>query len=420
MGSVVVVGCGALGAPSALAVATRGLRVVGVERDDERARRLNTASLIDNTDGLNAELADRVAHGLLAFETQLSPAEEARAFVITVPTPVDTAERYDGAILTAAINEVVAVARDGDLIAVRSTAPIGSLRRFAQALDPGRRLLWAACPDRSLAGRGLADQFSAPHVVGGLDAAARAAARTLFAVLGQVVEVSSPEAAEALKLFANVQRDVMFALANQFALVCEASGVDFEEVRVAGAVGFARSTLARAGPVGGPCLSKDVYLLAEGVEAAGTNIAMLRAARRLNASLADQLAARIIGDLGQIGAERATVAVLGLAFKGAPPVRDRSHAFGPRLLKVLAERAPVIDLRCWDPASEPDPAARTAAVAGARIVVLANEHAALADPGVLAGAAPGAVVYDMCGVLGAQAGTDIVLRRFGQGGSSAV
>ena len=40
--------------------------------------------------------------------------------------------------------------------------------------------------------------------------------------------------------------------------------------------------------------------------------------------------------------------------------------------------------------------------------------------GVLAGAAPGAVVYDMCGVLGAQAGTDIVLRRFGQGGSSAV
>ena len=108
------------------------------------------------------------------------------------------------------------------------------------------------------------------------------------------------------------------------------------------------------------------------------------------------------------------------ASEGAPPVRDRSHAFGPRLLQVLAERAPVIDLRCWDPASEPDPAARTAAVAGARIVVLANEHAALADPGVLAGAAPGAVVYDMCGVLGAQAGTDIVLRRFGQGGSSAV
>ena len=54
------------------------------------------------------------------------------------------------------------------------------------------------------------------------------------------------------------------------------------------------------------------------------------------------------------------------------------------------------------------------------VVVLANEPAARADPGVLAGAAPGAVVYDMCGVLGAQAGTDIVLRRFGQGGSSAV
>jgi UDP-N-acetyl-D-mannosaminuronic acid dehydrogenase len=418
MRNVVVVGCGAIGAPIAVAFAARGLRVVGIDRDSERVRRLNTASLIDNTDGLNAELADGVARGFLVFETQLSSADEARAYLIAVPTPVDAADCYDSAILTTAMREVVAMARDGDLIAIRSTTPIGSLRRFAEAFDPGGRLLWATCPDRSLAGRGLTDQLDVTHVVGGLDAPAGAAAKALFETLGPVVEVSSPEAAEALKLFANVQRDVMFALANQFALVCETAGVDFEEVRVAGAVGFARSTLARAGPVGGPCLSKDVFLLAEGVEAAGTDLSMLHAARRLNAGLADRLADRIIRDLGETGGPGSAVAVLGLAFKGAPPVRDRSHAFGPRLLQALGDRAPALDVRGWDPVSDPAPAARAAAVAGARVVVLANEHPDLANPSVLADAAPGALVYDMCGMLSIPPRADIVLRRFGQGGAS--
>ncbi len=414
---IVVVGCGTIGAPIAVAFAAKGAVVEGVDINPERVRQLSAGSLIVDDDGLNHELAKAVTAERLSFSTELLPAAQARAFVIAAPTPIDTDQRYNGEILKAAVDAVVAVAKDGDLVAIRSTTPIGTLRGLAQAAAAsGRQLLWAACPDRSVAGRSLADQYGVPHIVGGLDAASGEAAQQLFGRLGAVVRVTSPEAAEALKLFSNVQRDVMFALANQFALVCDVSGVDFEEVRTAGAAGFSRSILARAGPVGGPCLSKDVFLLAQGAEAAGADVTMLRAARQVNAGLADQLAERILRDLKSAGEDQwPVVAVLGLAFKGAPPVRDRSYAFGPKLAQALGERAPGLDLRSWDPASDPNPASGAAAVAGARVVVLANEHMALADANVLKGAAPGAVVYDMCGVVSAPVDGDVVLRRFGQG-----
>ena len=417
---IVVIGCGTIGAPLAVAFAAKGVVVEGVDINAERVRQLITGTLARDDDRLNPELVKAVQSERLSFSTKLKPAAHARVFVIAAPTPIDADQRYDGQMLKAAVAAVAAVARDGDLVAIRSTTPIGTLRGLATTTaTSGRRLLWAACPDRSVAGRSLSDQYSVPHVVGGLDDASASAASRLFKRLGEVIQVTSPEAAEAIKLFSNIQRDVLFALANQFALVCDVSCVNFEEVRAAGAAGFSRSILARAGPVGGPCLSKDVFLLAEGAEAAGADIAMLRAARQLNAGLAEQIASRIIHDLAAAdeGGSPA-VAVLGLAFKGAPPVRDQSYAFGARLVQVLRERAPNLDLRSWDPASDPNSATAAAAVAGARVVVLANEHIALANWNVLKGAAAGAVIYDMCGVLTQPVQADVVLRRFGQGASA--
>src|SRR5258705_114819 len=103
-------------------------------------------------------------------------------------------------------------------LAVRATVPVGTTGRLAESLATrGRSLLVAACPDRSVAGRSFVEQFSVPHIVGAMDPAAAGAIEFLFQQLGPTVAVSTPEAAEAVKLFANVQRDVTFALANQFA-----------------------------------------------------------------------------------------------------------------------------------------------------------------------------------------------------------
>lgn len=206
-----------------------------------------------------------------------------------------------------------------------------------------------------------------------------------------------------------MQRDVSFALANQFALVCEATGLSLAEIAEAGARGYARFDLPRPGPVGGPCLTKDVHVLAASLALAGADLDLLLAARRLNESLAPRLAADILGYLSKTPGP---VAILGLAFKGSPPVHDTRGAFAGALERALRASELRLDIRRWDPgcASELGPI-----LEGAAIVVLANDHPAL--PGVMADVArlaPTAAVFDVSGVLGS-GGSHAQLRRFGEG-----
>jgi nucleotide sugar dehydrogenase len=404
---IVVVGCGAIGLPVAVALAHRGERVAGYDIDAAKIADLVEGLSHADEPELAAALRQGLAGGALSFTATLRSAETPRAFILAPPTPASATDGYDAGPFASAMAAVAAVARDDDLVCVRSTVPIGATRSLAQAHP---RLRFAACPDRTLSGRAFAEQFAAPQLVGGVTPDAADAAAALFSRLGAVVRLSDAETAEAVKLFANVQRDALFALANQFAILCEAAGLSFAEVRAAGAQGYPRFALARAGPVGGPCLTKDVHVLAASPALQGEALEMLLAARRLNESLAPRLAAEIRDRLEEAAGP---VAILGLAFKGEPPTLDRRGAFAEALAAALPLGAPQLEIRRWDPQCGVDP---RAAIAGAAAVVLANDHPALADIAPLvAAAAPGAVVFDACGVLRDAAGQDVTVLTLGEG-----
>jgi UDP-N-acetyl-D-mannosaminuronic acid dehydrogenase len=405
---VVVVGCGAIGLPLAVALASKGVHVLGVDSDSARAAALGAGrtELLDA--GLAGALHESLASGRLAFAQTVGAADHARAYVIATPTPALAGGGFDKAPLEQALADIAFAAQPGDVVCVRSTVPIGATRGLATAFATSG-LAFAACPDRSIAGNAYAEQLSVPHVVGGLDEAAGAGAEALFARLGRVVRTPDPETAEAIKLFANVQRDVTFALANQFALVCEATGVDFAAVRQAGAAGFARFSVARPGPVGGPCLTKDLALLLASRGVAPVDTMLLRAARDLNEGLVEHFADAIEAEL--VGRPAAAVAILGLAFKGSPPTADRRGAFAGALTERLRRRRPLIDLRHWDPVRDPR-TARRASVEDAAVVVLANDHPDLALA-LDADLAPGAVVFDVTGQVDPGAAFDV--RRLGDG-----
>lgn len=403
-------GCGAIGLPLALALADRGRTVVGVEADPRRAADLKAARLPADPERLDLRLQD--VAGRLQFTDIIPRSRAPRAFVVAVPTPVDEAGRFRDLDLGSAVQSIVARAKDGDLVIVRSTVPIGATRKLAVSHDPGGRLLWAACPDRSFAGRAFADQLRIPHIVGGLAEPAGAAASELFEGLCEVIQVSSPEAAEAAKLFLNVERDVRFAVANQFALICERTGVDFSEVRRAASL-HSDFALPRPGPVGGPCLGKDTYLLLSSANVRGTG-EMLAKARALNAGLARGLAEQILGELAE-GQLQRRVAILGLAFKGAPAVTNRAGSFAVALGEALTALDPRIAIGFWDPVADPL-SEKPAVLADAAVVVLANEHPDLADLRDVGRWCPTAVVHDMCGVtLGHEIPPAVDVRIFGDG-----
>ena len=122
-----------------------------------------------------------------------------------------------------------------------------------------------------------------PQIVGGHDRDSRIRAAQVFQFLTPtVVQVSSLETAELIKLIDNAQRDVHFGLSNEVARIADAIGVSAVEVIRAGKLGYARTNLAMPGPVGGPCLEKDSYILANGLKGFEIAPEIIMAARRTN------------------------------------------------------------------------------------------------------------------------------------------
>jgi UDP-N-acetyl-D-mannosaminuronic acid dehydrogenase len=398
--SVVVIGCGAVGLPLGVAFATRNLDVLGVDIDAERISALQSGRLKLAEASLAEALRQSVEQGNLRFMPSCARASQRRAFIVAVPTPVDDRGVPVLASLQAATEAALACAQDHDLLVIRSTVPVGTTRRIA--LDIAGRnptIMVACCPDRSLSGQSFVEQFSVPHVVGGLEPAATRTAGQLFQILGKAIEVSTPEAAEAVKLFCNVQRDVTFALANHFALISDALGLDIAEIEKAATTEYPRFSLSRPGPVGGPCLTKDAFLLDHSIIGRQVSPALALTAREVNRSLLDHAASAIADHLTVSPAAKPIIAVIGLAFKGAPPMMDTRGSFGCSIAERLQVQWPHAIIRTWEPGANGDFPIEPV-LSGADIVVLANEHPLIKGLDIAAAAKTmraGGMIYDACG-----------------------
>jgi UDP-N-acetyl-D-mannosaminuronic acid dehydrogenase len=404
---IVVIGLGDVGLATAVAFARRGCRVTGYDTDKavvadlrKRARPLGPV--------FERALKDAAHDGALRFETNLAPADHNRTYIIAVPTPL-RGSLFDDRPLTRAVACVQAVAAPRDLVVIRSTVPIGTTRSIARKLRSSDVDV-ACCPDRSISGKSFEEQFSIPHIIGAIDARSRRRAARLFALLGRVIEVGSPDAAEVTKLFANAQRDVAFALTNEFALICENLGLDMYEIGKAAATGYPRGSLSRPGPVGGPCLSKDSFLLAGSFSSVdGPRLSL--AAREVNRRVIERIAATLAAHLNSEGDRGRVVTMLGVAFKGIPVTRETRGSAAVILMHALAKVVPEATFRAWDPvvgsAALSGLGFQAAeeiltAAAGASLVVVANDHPRfrrLSIRQIGAVMRKPALIYDLCGTI---------------------
>lgn len=225
--------------------------------------------------------------------------------------------------------------------------------------------------------------------MGGVDEESSEAAAELFRLLNPQKKIlrTTPEVAELAKLFTNIYRYVNFALANQFALVCEHYGVDaYEVIRVANE-GYARSNIPLPGPAGGPCLYKDGYMVTY-----TPFIDFIKAAWHLNESLPLHLVERMKERLGNLFGKK--VALLGLAFKA--DVDDARDSPAVKLRNAL--KAQGCRVCVHDPFLEPTPLEEV--LSEAEAVVLAVNHTAfrtLTCEQIARMAKPGCLLVDCWG-----------------------
>lgn len=404
---IAIVGCGYVGLTLCAVMADVGFDVTGVEIREDVLAGLKRGVPQFHEPGLQAMLERLVASGRLRFVRRLAETEPARVYIVTVGTPLDAKGRARLDMVESVAREVATRLVPGDLVVMRSTLKLGTTRNVAIPILDAAGVTYdiAFCPERTIEGLALAELRVLPQIVAGQTLAATVRASQLFQFLTPTtVRVSSIEAAEMIKLVDNAQRDVHFAFANEIARMCDTAGVSAAEVIKAGKLGYPRTNLPMPGPVGGPCLSKDPYILAESFERTPVTPEIVVAARRINERQADEAAATMRAAAAKLPGfpAKPRISILGLAFKGRPATDDLRGTPTRGIVDALAKAFPGAEMRGWDevvPAREISgfglaPASSLAgAFAGAHLVAICNNHPAfeampletlietMADPG---------------------------------------
>jgi UDP-N-acetyl-D-mannosaminuronic acid dehydrogenase len=387
-----IVGLGFVGLTLATVLAEAGNRVLGVEARPELVELTNKGIPHFSETGLSDALARVTKSGKLVAAGGFDQDSHCDAYIVTVGTPLSSGGTPRVDMIQNAAREVANNMRDGALVILRSTVMVETTRKIVAPIlsASGKQYSLAMCPERTLEGNALQELRELPQIVGADEPAVADRAAAIFRRLtSSIVQLSSLEAAEIVKLVDNTYRDVQFAFANEVARLCDAFGVNAHEVIASGKLGYRRTNVALPGLVGGPCLEKDPHILMHSARGRGIDLEVSAAARLVNerqpeetvSFISKEIARRSLGSPLRIN-------LLGMAFKGVPATDDLRGSMSVKVLDALKKAHPDAELGVFDPVIAPEtlaaafPDERTygrigEAVSGASVVVIVNNHPAM-------------------------------------------
>ena len=347
---VAVVGLGYVGLPTAVALRSAGARVIGVDSSESRLAAIREG---------RAELLESEHEALLTHIQEeafvLTPSPDAVALadlvLICVPTPIDEDRRPDPALLRAACASVVAHAREGQTLVLTSTTYVGCTRELLieplaeRGLTAGEDVFVAFAPERIDPGVAEHAQHSTPRVVGAVsETCFRNAATLLGHTCSELHRVSSPEAAEMVKLYENTFRAVNIALAFEIGEACRSFELDPVEITEAAATkpyGF-MAHYPSAG-IGGHCIAVDPHYLAQPLRERGRSAPLIEQAMGKVAERPRHIVWRAHEELVAAGRRLrgSRVLVVGASYK--PGVADSREAPAIEIIRRLGEEGAEVD-----------------------------------------------------------------------------
>ncbi|MGD0370289.1 MAG: nucleotide sugar dehydrogenase [Candidatus Dormibacteria bacterium] len=343
----IIGGCGHVGLPLGIAFADRGQSVVLYDTNARAVETVNGGRMPFFEEGADELLPRVLATGKLTATTDGRAVSTAEAVVVVIGTPVD---RFLNPEIGAVLHAVEAEAGnlvDGQLLVLRSTVYPGVTAMVAKRMaELGKAVDVVFCPERIAEGYALRELSSLPQIVSGRDPRGLERAATLFRLLTPEIVELVPEEAELAKLYTNAWRYIKFAAANQFFMIANDFGLDFERIRHAVTYQYPRAAdMPGPGFAAGPCLFKDTMQITAFNE---NRFTLGHASVMINEGLplyvVSQLERRF--DLSAM-----TVGILGMSFKGGSD--DTRSSLSYKLKRLLAIKAR--EVLCTDPRVTTDP-----------------------------------------------------------------
>jgi UDP-N-acetyl-D-mannosaminuronic acid dehydrogenase len=367
---VIVGGCGHVGLPLGIVMASRGLSVSLLDIDAAKVEKINSGQMPFRETGAEPVLRQVLGKTLKAT-TDSQCLRSADIVITVVGTPVDRHLNPTVNELYQSVDGMLQYITDGTLLILRSTVSPGVTKLVYQRIKSlGRDIDVAFCPERIAEGHAMEELVKLPQIVSAFEPMALRRARELFLTIASTVIELSPLEAELAKLFTNSWRYLNFSISNQFYMLAETYGLDFYRIHDAVTREYPRMrSFARAGFAAGPCLLKDTLQLSA---FSGNHFFLGHAAMLVNEGLPDF----VVTQMRPLGLADKTVAILGMAFKGESD--DNRDSLSYKLKKLLEVEAR--EVLCTDPYV---PDARLVpleeALSRAQIFVLGAPHAAYRD-----------------------------------------
>ena len=331
---VVVGGCGHVGLPLAIILASKNLKVVAFDTNTQVVATVNSGKMPFDEPGAPEVLTEVLRTKLFSASSDKKLVSTAEHVVVVIGTPVDEHLNPDPEVVPNAVAQLLDVLKDGQHLVLRSTVYPGVTKLVERVISgSGKKIDVSFCPERIAEGKAVEELIALPQIISARTTHAVDRAKSLFSNLTSNMIVVSPEEAELAKLFTNTWRYIKFAAANQLYTIANDFGVDFERVRHAITTDYPRAAdMPGAGFAAGPCLFKDTMQLAA---FNNNNFTLGHSSMMINEGLPLYLVSRIEKnyDLSKM-----TVGVLGMAFKAeSDDIRSSLSYKLKRILKFKAQ-----------------------------------------------------------------------------------
>ncbi|MEY8252940.1 MAG: UDP-N-acetyl-D-mannosamine dehydrogenase [Colwellia sp.] len=344
--TVSVIGLGYIGLPTAAVIASRGIKVIGVDVNQKAVDTINAGDIHIVEPDLDIVVRGVVSTGNLRATTTPEPAE---AFMVAVPTPFhhsdDGSHKPNLDYIKSAALAIAPVLEKGNLVILESTSPVGATEKLAAWLSEARPDLTfpqdkgdnadikvAHCPERVLPGYVLQELVSNDRVIGGMSKACSDRAVELYKtfVRGDCI-ITSARTAEMAKLTENSFRDVNIAFANELSVICDKLKINvWELVKLANR--HPRVNILNPGPgVGGHCIAVDPWFI---VDSCPEEAKIIKQARLTNDAKPYYVIDKITEAADQF--KKPVIACLGLAFKA--DIDDLRESPALQIVEELAKR----------------------------------------------------------------------------------
>lgn len=342
--NVSVYGLGYVGLTLSIVLAENNFKVVGFEKDKKKINSLNLGKVYLHEPNINLRFKEQFNKNL--FLSKEDNKHNSSTHIICVGTPINKKTKK---IITNPFSKIIQSIcnniKKNDLIIVRSTVPIGFCRDYVIPIIEKKTKLMAGidfhisfAPERTIEGNALDELILNPQIIGAYSKECLKKSSSFFEKFCKSISlVDTIETAEMCKLVDNTFRDVSFGYSNEISILADKFAINIHNVIDACNRNYERNNIPKPSPgVGGPCLTKDPYIMSLSANKKNYETTMILSARKVHDKIINHCVSKIKKYL--IKKNKYNILFCGLAFKGNPETNDVRDSTTIELIENLKKK----------------------------------------------------------------------------------